>query len=140
MRSMNRSLFKEWDERARALTAVHRQLHGLEAWFRSPHNPPPRWNEIRMTNVEGIPKSEDQMEHQQVQSRRFGFQDSDFFRHWSFVIRISVASALRRGSLIAEVKSLTAFSLASWRVRCIFGTDCALEPSHLRKSRGAGGG
>jgi antibiotic biosynthesis monooxygenase (ABM) superfamily enzyme len=22
---------------------VYRQLHGLEAWFRAPHNPPPRW-------------------------------------------------------------------------------------------------
>jgi len=39
-------MFKAWDERARTLTEgepVHRQLHGLEAWFRSPHNPPPRW-------------------------------------------------------------------------------------------------
>ena len=39
-------MFKTWDERARTLTEgepVYRQLHGLEAWFRSPHNPPPRW-------------------------------------------------------------------------------------------------
>src|SRR5437667_12674378 len=39
-------MFKAWDERAKALTEgepVYRQLHGLEAWFRSPHNPPPRW-------------------------------------------------------------------------------------------------
>jgi uncharacterized protein len=37
--------FKAWEERARTLTEgdpVYRQLHGLEAWFRSP-NPPPRW-------------------------------------------------------------------------------------------------
>ena len=47
-------------------------------------------DEIRMTNVEGIPKSEVQMERHQVPSRRFGFRDSGFFRHWSFVIRISV--------------------------------------------------
>src|SRR6266480_2396505 len=50
-----------------------------------------------MANVEGIPKSEEQMEHQQVQSRRFGFLDSGFFRHWSLVIRISVASAFLAG-------------------------------------------
>lgn len=40
------SLFKAWEERARTLTegeAVYRQLHGLEAWFRSPQEPPPRW-------------------------------------------------------------------------------------------------
>ena len=38
-------MFKAWEERARTLTEgdpVYRQLHGLEAWFRSP-NPPPRW-------------------------------------------------------------------------------------------------
>ena len=39
-------MFKAWDERAKTLTEgepVYRQLHGLEAWFRSPHEPPPRW-------------------------------------------------------------------------------------------------
>jgi antibiotic biosynthesis monooxygenase (ABM) superfamily enzyme len=39
-------MFKAWDERARTLTEgepVYRQLHGLEAWFRSSHIPPPRW-------------------------------------------------------------------------------------------------
>jgi len=39
-------MFGAWDERARTLTEgepVYRQLHGLEAWFRSPHTPPPRW-------------------------------------------------------------------------------------------------
>src|SRR5215218_4581291 len=38
-------MFKAWEEKARTLTEgdpVYRQLHGLEAWFRSP-NPPPRW-------------------------------------------------------------------------------------------------
>jgi len=39
-------MFKAWDERARTFTEgepVYRQLHGLEAWFRSPAGPPPRW-------------------------------------------------------------------------------------------------
>ena len=39
------AMFKAWDERARTLTEgepVYRQLHGLEAWFRSPESPP-RW-------------------------------------------------------------------------------------------------
>jgi antibiotic biosynthesis monooxygenase (ABM) superfamily enzyme len=38
-------MFKAWEQRARILTEgepVYRQLHGLEAWFRSPQ-PPPRW-------------------------------------------------------------------------------------------------
>ncbi|PTY07873.1 antibiotic biosynthesis monooxygenase [Opitutaceae bacterium EW11] len=45
-------LFKTWDKRARALTegeAVHRQLHGLEAWFRGPGQPPPRWKMAALT-------------------------------------------------------------------------------------------
>ena len=39
-------MFKAWEERAGKMTEgepKYRQLHGLEAWFRSPQNPPPRW-------------------------------------------------------------------------------------------------
>jgi antibiotic biosynthesis monooxygenase (ABM) superfamily enzyme len=39
-------VFKAWEERARTLTEgepEYRELHGLEAWFRSSNNPPPRW-------------------------------------------------------------------------------------------------
>ena len=38
-------LFKDWEAKVRTLTEgepVHRELHGLEAWFCSP-SPPPRW-------------------------------------------------------------------------------------------------
>ena len=31
----------------------YRQLHGLEAWFRSPHNPPPRWK-MAMATLLGV--------------------------------------------------------------------------------------
>ena len=44
-------MFKAWEEKARTLTEgepVYRQLHGLEAWFRSP-NPPPRWKMATVT-------------------------------------------------------------------------------------------
>jgi antibiotic biosynthesis monooxygenase (ABM) superfamily enzyme len=53
-------MFKAWDERARALTEgnpVYRQLHGLEAWFRSPENPPPRWKMAVATLVGVYPTS-----------------------------------------------------------------------------------
>jgi hypothetical protein len=53
-------LFKAWDERARTLTEgepVYRQLHGLEAWFRSPHNPPPRWKMALVTLIGVYPVS-----------------------------------------------------------------------------------
>lgn len=51
-------MFKAWEARARTLTEgepVYRQLHGLEAWFRSPHNPPPRWKMAIATFVEVFP-------------------------------------------------------------------------------------
>src|SRR5438477_12943031 len=67
-------------------------------------------DEIRMTNVEGMPKSEHQMKRQQVLSRCFGFRDSDLLRHWSFVIRISAGSSSRGPSGIKPVsKELVRF-------------------------------
>jgi antibiotic biosynthesis monooxygenase (ABM) superfamily enzyme len=45
-------LFKAWNERARALTEgdpVSRPLNGLEAWFRAPGTPPPRWKMALLT-------------------------------------------------------------------------------------------
>lgn len=39
--------FKAWEAKCKPLVEpdswTHRPLHGLEAWFRSPHTPPPRW-------------------------------------------------------------------------------------------------
>jgi len=52
-------MFKAWDERARALTEgepEYRQMHGLEAWFRSP-NPPPRWKMAVCTLLGVFPTS-----------------------------------------------------------------------------------
>src|SRR3989338_317052 len=45
-------LFKDWEKCARTLTEgepEYRQLHGLEAWFRSSQNPPPRWKMALVT-------------------------------------------------------------------------------------------
>ena len=53
-------LFKAWIERSRPLTEgewVYRQLHGLEAWFRSPQDPPPRWKMAVLTWVAVWPVS-----------------------------------------------------------------------------------
>src|SRR5262245_31857574 len=40
-------IFKEWEKKSGPLTEsnswTRRPLHGLEAWFRSPHHPPPKW-------------------------------------------------------------------------------------------------
>jgi antibiotic biosynthesis monooxygenase (ABM) superfamily enzyme len=53
-------MFKAWDEKARTLTEgepEYRQLHGLEAWFRSPYHPPPRWKMALVTLVGVYPVS-----------------------------------------------------------------------------------
>jgi uncharacterized protein len=53
-------LFKSWKERAATLTEgepEYRQLHGLEAWFRSPGGPPPRWKMALMTLLGVYPTS-----------------------------------------------------------------------------------
>jgi antibiotic biosynthesis monooxygenase (ABM) superfamily enzyme len=45
-------MFKTWNERARTMTEgepEYRPLVGLEAWFRSPGTPPPRWKMALLT-------------------------------------------------------------------------------------------
>jgi uncharacterized protein len=51
-------MFKAFDEKVRPLTEgdpVHRELTGLEAWFRSPQNPPPRWKMAVATYLGVVP-------------------------------------------------------------------------------------
>src|SRR5437762_13358471 len=53
-------MFKAWEEKARTLTEgepVYRQLHGLEAWFRAPGGPPPRWKMATVTLLGVYPVS-----------------------------------------------------------------------------------
>ena len=51
-------MFKAFDERVKPLTEggpLRRQLTGLEAWFRSPQNPPPRWKMAIATYLGVVP-------------------------------------------------------------------------------------
>jgi antibiotic biosynthesis monooxygenase (ABM) superfamily enzyme len=51
-------MFKTWEGRIKPLTEgepVHRELTGLEAWFRSPQNPPPRWKMAIATYLGVVP-------------------------------------------------------------------------------------
>jgi len=53
-------MFKSWEEKVQPLSEgepVRRQLNGLEAWFRSPQNPPPRWKMALLTWVAVWPVS-----------------------------------------------------------------------------------
>ncbi|HEX4342364.1 MAG TPA: antibiotic biosynthesis monooxygenase, partial [Verrucomicrobiae bacterium] len=52
-------MFKAWEDRVRPLTEgepTHRELTGLEAWFRYP-NPPPRWKMALLTFIAVWPVS-----------------------------------------------------------------------------------
>lgn len=51
-------MFKTWEDRIKPLTEgepVQRELTGLEAWFRSPQNPPPRWKMAVATYLGVVP-------------------------------------------------------------------------------------
>jgi len=53
-------MFQAWEERIQPLVdgePVYRDLNGLEAWFRSPHLPPPRWKMALLTWVAVWPVS-----------------------------------------------------------------------------------
>lgn len=48
------AVFKAWEEYVKPLTEGEpeiRQLHGLEAWFRGPQSPPPKWKMALLTWV-----------------------------------------------------------------------------------------
>lgn len=54
------SLYRDWQARVAPLTEGergYRELHGLEAWFRSPSNPPPRWKMATATLLGVYPTS-----------------------------------------------------------------------------------
>jgi uncharacterized protein len=53
-------MFANWEERIKPLTEgepVYRELTGLEAWFRNPHSPPPRWKMALLTWIAVWPVS-----------------------------------------------------------------------------------
>jgi len=53
-------MFQTWEERIKPLTdgtPEYRELNGLEAWFRSPHIPPPRWKMALLTWIAVWPVS-----------------------------------------------------------------------------------
>lgn len=78
--------FEAWEEKAALLTEggapEHRSLHGLEAWFRSPHNPPPKWKMAAATFLGVFPLA-------MVLNLTLG----PAIRDWHFVLRNAVFNA-----------------------------------------------
>jgi|ERR1051326_3122685 antibiotic biosynthesis monooxygenase (ABM) superfamily enzyme len=99
-------MFKAWEERARRLTEgepVYRQLHGLEAWFRSPHNPPPRWKMAVATLLGVYPVS-----------LLIGVVLSPTLKKLPLVLNLFVVSAIIVGLLTWVVMPLVTRLLRGW--------------------------
>jgi len=80
-------IFKAWEKKCAPLTEsnswTQRPLHGLEAWFRSPHNPPPRWKMALVTLCGVYPVS-----------LLIGFTLSPYLRKLPLALNLFVVSAL----------------------------------------------
>jgi len=99
-------LFKGWEERARKLTEgepVYRQLHGLEAWFRSSQNPPPRWKMAAATFLGVFPTA-------MILNLTLG----PAIRSWPFVLGSVVFNACMVGFLTWAVMPLVTRLLHPW--------------------------
>jgi len=99
-------MFKRWDEQARKLTEgepVHRQLHGLEAWFRSPQNPPPRWKMAAATFLGVFPVAT-------ILNLTLG----PGIQRWSFLLRNAVFNACMVVLLTWVVMPIVTRILRKW--------------------------
>jgi uncharacterized protein len=99
-------MFKTWEERARTLTEgepVYRQLHGLEAWFRSPQRPPPRWKMAVATLLGVYPVS-----------LLIGVVLSPTLKQLPLVLNLFVVSAIIVGLLTWVVMPLVTRLLHGW--------------------------
>jgi antibiotic biosynthesis monooxygenase (ABM) superfamily enzyme len=102
-------MFKAWDERARTLTEgepVHRQLHGLEAWFRSPQNPPPRWKMAVATFLGVFPTA-----------MGLNLTLGSAIRPWPFLLSNTVFNACMVGLLTWVVMPLVTRLLKPWLLK-----------------------
>ena len=99
-------MFKAWDARAATLTEgepVYRHLHGLEAWFRSSHSPPPRWKMAVATFIGVFPVA-------MVLNLTLG----PMIGSWPFILRNAVFNACVVALLTWAVMPLVTRVLHSW--------------------------
>ena len=98
--------FKAWDERVKPLTEgdpVHRQLTGLEAWFRDPKGPPPTWKMAVATYLGVVPVV-------MVLALTLG----PLIRSWNFVLNNFVFNAFVVALLTWVVMPLITRALHRW--------------------------
>ena len=99
-------MFLAWDERARTMTEgepVYRELHGMEAWFRSPSGPPPRWKMAVVTLIGVFPTSV-----------TLGATVGPFTHRWPYPVGPLVFSILMVSMLTWVIMPLVTRSLRHW--------------------------
>src|SRR6059058_2314398 len=100
-------IFKAWEKKCEPLTEsgswTHRPLHGLEAWFRSPHNPPPKWKMAVATFLGVFPLA-------MILNLTIG----PVIQSWNFVLRNAVFNACVVVSLTWVVMPLVTRVLHPW--------------------------
>ncbi len=100
-------IFKAWEAKCQPLTEKDswsaRPLHGLEAWFRSPQNPPPRWKMALATFLGVFPVAV-------ILTQTIG----PVIQEWPFVIRNAVFNACVVVLLTWAVMPLITRALRGW--------------------------
>ena len=100
-------LYRAWEEKCRPLTETDswsaRPLHGLEAWFRSPQNPPPRWKMALATFLGVFPTAA-------ILNLTLGVA----IRPWPFILNSAVFNACMVGLLTWLVMPIVTRVLHSW--------------------------
>ncbi len=100
-------IFKAWEQKCVPLTETNswtlRPLHGLEAWFRSPHAPPPRWKMALATFCGVFPLA-----------MLLNLALGPVIRDWHFVLRNAVFNACVVVLLTWVVMPLVTRALNNW--------------------------
>ncbi len=99
-------LFQSWKERIAPLTEgepQYRQLHGLEAWFRSTQSPPPRWKMAAATFLGVFPVA-------MVLNLTIG----PLIRSWPFIVSNAVFNACVVALLTWVVMPLVTQLIHGW--------------------------
>ena len=100
-------IFKAWEKKCEPLTErnswTQRPLHGLEAWFRSPQNPPPRWKMATATFLGVFPTA-----------TLLNLTLGPAIRSWPFVVSGVVFNAAMVALLTWIVMPLVTRALHGW--------------------------
>ena len=99
--------FKAWEKKCEPLTEpnswTQRPLHGLEAWFRSPQNPPPTWKMALVTYL-GV----------YIVTTLLALAIGPAIQSWQFLLRNAVFNVIVVAALTWLIMPLLTRALRGW--------------------------